>query len=85
MPTLLYGSVARLHIQELDARLPEFTVPEQKQNRFTGRRILARFSLRKARTRFVANAIYITEGKPNVRSRLLGDLKVGNGDASLTM
>jgi DNA-binding beta-propeller fold protein YncE len=81
IPTLLYGSVARLHIQEVNARLPEFTERVQQNNLLKADPGEIQFAQGSNPIRHV---IYILK-ENRTYDQVLGDLKVGNGDSSLTM
>jgi DNA-binding beta-propeller fold protein YncE len=81
IPTLLYGSIARLNIDEIEMQLPEFTKRVEQSNRV---------NLDPANIQFVQGSnpikhvIYILK-ENRTYDQVLGDLKVGNGDPSLTL
>ena len=81
IPTLLYGSVARLHIRNVEERLPELTEQVQHNNLL---------KLDPGKIQFaqgsnpIRHVIYILK-ENRTYDQVLGDLKVGNGDPSLTM
>jgi DNA-binding beta-propeller fold protein YncE len=81
IPTLLYGSVARLHIRDVEARLPEFTERVQQDNLLKSDPGEIQFAQGSNPIRHV---IYILK-ENRTYDQVLGDLKVGNGDSSLTM
>jgi DNA-binding beta-propeller fold protein YncE len=81
IPTLLYGSVARLHMAEVEGHLAELTERVQQNNLL---------KLDPGEIQFVQGSnpirhvIYILK-ENRTYDQVLGDLKVGNGDSSLTM
>jgi DNA-binding beta-propeller fold protein YncE len=81
IPTLLYGSLARLSFSEIDKRLPEFTRQVEESN-------LLHFSPGEiqfaGKTNPIRHAIYILK-ENRTYDQVLGDLKVGAGDPALTM
>jgi DNA-binding beta-propeller fold protein YncE len=81
IPTLLYGSVARLHIRDVEEHLPEFTERVQQNNLLK----LDPGEIQFAQgTNPIRHVIYILK-ENRTYDQVLGDLKVGNGDTSLTM
>jgi len=79
--TLLYGSVARLKVDGVEKQLPEFTKQVERSNRFTsdpGNIQFARGS------NPIKHVIYIIK-ENRTYDQVLGDLKLGDGDRSLTM
>ncbi len=81
IPTLLYGSVARLHIHDVEAQLPELTKRVQEANLIEsdpGRIEFAQAS------NPIRHVIYILK-ENRTYDQVLGDLSAGNGDPSLTM
>jgi DNA-binding beta-propeller fold protein YncE len=81
IPTLLYGSVARLHIGNVEEHLPEFTERVQQNNLLKADPGEIQFVQGANPIRHV---IYILK-ENRTYDQVLGDLKVGNGDSSLTM
>ncbi len=81
IPTLLYGSVARLHIRDVEERLREFTERVEENNLL---------KLDPGQIQFaqgsnpIHHVIYVLK-ENRTYDQVLGDLKVGNGDASRTM
>jgi DNA-binding beta-propeller fold protein YncE len=81
IPTLLYGSIARLSFQEIDKRLPEFT--RQVEENSLSRSSPGEISF-VGKTNPIRHAIYILK-ENRTYDQVLGDLKVGDGDPTLTM
>lgn len=81
IPTLLYGSVARLHIHDMEEQLPELTKRVQQANLMESDPGQIQFAQGSNPIRHV---IYILK-ENRTYDQVLGDLKVGNGDAALTM
>jgi DNA-binding beta-propeller fold protein YncE len=81
IPTLLYGSVARLNIRDVEAQLPELTERVQQDNLLKLDPGEIQFAQGSNPIRHV---IYILK-ENRTYDQVLGDLKVGNGDSSLTM
>jgi len=81
LPTLLYGSVARISYSELEKRLPEFTHKVEESNLFLTDAGQIKFAQKANPIRHV---IYILK-ENRTYDQILGDLKVGDGDPSLTM
>ncbi len=80
IPTLLYGSLARLSFRDIEKQLPEFTRQVRRENRFDddpGRIEFARGS------NPIHHVIYIIK-ENRTYDQILGDLKVGNADPQLT-
>jgi DNA-binding beta-propeller fold protein YncE len=79
--TLLYGSVARLKIQDVEKQLPDFTRQVEDSNllHFTAQKIQFARGAHPIR-----HVIYIIK-ENRTYDQVLGDLKAGNGDPSLTM
>jgi DNA-binding beta-propeller fold protein YncE len=81
IPTLLYGSLARLNFREAENHLPSLTYWAENAN-------LLHSDPGKIQFAAVANpihhVIYILK-ENRTYDQILGDLKVGNGDKSLTM
>jgi DNA-binding beta-propeller fold protein YncE len=81
LPTLLYGSIARLNVRHLEAELSDFTHRVEVSNRFDAEPGKLQFSRGSNPIRHV---IYIIK-ENRTYDQVLGDLKVGNGDSSLTL
>lgn len=81
IPTLLYGSVARLHIGDVETRLAELTERVEQNDLLKSDPGEIQFAQGSNPIRHV---IYILK-ENRTYDQVLGDLKVGNGDASLTM
>jgi DNA-binding beta-propeller fold protein YncE len=86
IPTLLYGSIARLSLLEIDKRLTSFTREVEHNNRFQDDPGQVKFAKGSNPIRHV---IYIIK-ENRTYDQILGDLKVGgrkigNGDPSLTL
>ncbi len=81
IPTLLYGSVARLKIGDVEEQLPELTERVQQNNLLQSDPGQIQFAQGSNPIRHV---IYILK-ENRTYDQVLGDLKVGNGDSSLTM
>jgi hypothetical protein len=81
IPTLLYGSMARLKIDDIEKQLPELTRAVEESNLLhssPGQIHFARGS------NPIHHVIYIIK-ENRTYDQILGDLKVGDGDRSLTM
>ena len=81
LPTLLYGSIARLNVRDLEEKLPDFSRRVASSNRFDADPGQLQFSQNFNPIRHV---IYIIK-ENRTYDQVLGDLKVGNGDSSLTL
>jgi DNA-binding beta-propeller fold protein YncE len=81
IPTLLYGSVARLKISGLEAKLNDYTQQVQRDNLFLSDPGKIDF---KSGGNPIKHVIYVLK-ENRTYDQVLGDLKVGNGDSSLTM
>jgi DNA-binding beta-propeller fold protein YncE len=81
IPTLLKGSIARLNIADTLKRLPELTTVVEHDNLFKSDPGTMAFAGGKNPIKHV---IYVLK-ENRTYDQILGDLKVGNGDASLTM
>jgi hypothetical protein len=81
LPTLLYGSIARLNIGDLEEKLSDFSRRVASSNRFDADPGQLQFSQNSNPIRHV---IYIIK-ENRTYDQVLGDLKVGNGDSSLTL
>ncbi len=79
--TLLHGSVARLNIPDTLAKLEEFTRVAEHNNLLHDPPGIIHFASGKNPFKHV---IYVMK-ENRTYDQILGDLKVGNGDASLTM
>jgi DNA-binding beta-propeller fold protein YncE len=81
VPTLLYGSIARLKIQEFEKQLPELTRKVEESNLLHSSPGQIQFVQNSNPIRHV---IYIIK-ENRTYDQVLGDLRVGDGDPSLTM
>jgi len=81
IPTLLRGSIARLKISDTMNRLPGLTQIAEQNNLFTSDPGAISFAGGKNPLKHV---IYVIK-ENRTYDQILGDLNVGNGDASLTM
>ena len=81
IPTLLKGSIARLNIPATLAKLPELTQRVEKDNLFHADPGTIAFASGKNPIKHV---IYVMK-ENRTFDQILGDLKVGDGDPSLTM
>jgi DNA-binding beta-propeller fold protein YncE len=81
IPTLLYGSIARLKIQDIENQLPELTRRVEQDNLLLSSAGQIQFAQNSNPIRHV---IYIIK-ENRTYDQVLGDLKVGDGDPSLTM
>jgi DNA-binding beta-propeller fold protein YncE len=81
IPTLLYGSLARMNIQEIEKQLPELTRRVEESNLLQAAPVKIQFAQNSNPIRHV---IYIIK-ENRTYDQILGDLKVGNGDPSVTM
>jgi len=81
IPTLLYGSLSRVSIPEIEKQLPDLTEKVKQSNRFDSDPGGISFAQEANPIRHV---IYIIK-ENRTYDQVLGDLKVGNGDASLTL
>ncbi|MGC1450479.1 MAG: phosphoesterase [Candidatus Sulfotelmatobacter sp.] len=81
IPTLLRGSVARLNIPSTLERLPQLTQVVEKDNRFHSDPGTITFSSGQSPIKHV---IYVIK-ENRTFDQILGDLKVGDGDPSLSM
>ena len=79
--TLLSGSVARINYREIEKQLPELTKRVVENNRFDADPGTIQFAQGSNPIRHV---IYILK-ENRTYDQVLGDLKVGNGDPSLTL
>lgn len=81
IPTLLRGSIARLNIPATLAQLPQLTQTVERDNLFHSDPGTITFA---AGQNPIKHVIYVLK-ENRTYDQILGDLKVGNGDASLTM
>jgi DNA-binding beta-propeller fold protein YncE len=81
IPTLLKGSIARLNIPATLAKLPEYTQMVERDNLFHSDPGTITFAGGKNPIKHV---IYVMK-ENRTYDQILGDLKVGDGDPSLTM
>jgi DNA-binding beta-propeller fold protein YncE len=79
--TLLYGSVARLKIQDVEKQLPEFTRRVEESNLLHASPGEMPFA---GNSNPIHHVIYIIK-ENRTYDQVLGDLKAGDGDPSLTM
>lgn len=81
IPSLLRGSVARLNIASALKRLPDFTKTVERDNLFHSDPGTINFA---SGQNPIKHVIYVLK-ENRTYDQILGDLKVGNGDPSLTM
>ena len=81
IPTLLYGSISRVNIAETEKQLPELTERVKQSNRFDFDPGSIPFA---QGTNPIRHVIYVIK-ENRTYDQVLGDLKVGNGDSSLTL
>ena len=81
IPTLLRGSIARLNIAQVEHELPELTQVAKEQALLLTKPESLPFPSGKSPLRHV---IYIVK-ENRTYDQILGDLKVGDGDSSLTL
>ena len=81
IPTLLYGSVARINIAEIEKQLSELTRKVDASNHFDSENDTLAFA---QGANPIHHVIYIIR-ENRTYDQVLGDLKVGNGDPALTM
>jgi hypothetical protein len=81
IPTLLRGSIARLNIPQTLAKLPEYTQIVEHDNLFHSDPGTISFA---SGQNPIKHIIYVIK-ENRTYDQILGDLKVGNGDPSLTM
>ncbi|HXY02675.1 MAG TPA: phosphoesterase [Terriglobales bacterium] len=79
--TLLYGSVARINIRDIDTQLPTFTQRVEEEARFSSEPGAIQFA---NGSNPIKHVIYILKENRSY-DQVFGDLKLGNGDASLVM
>ena len=81
IPTLLRGSVARLNIPQTLSKLPEYTQMVERDNLFHSDPGKITFA---SGQNPIKHVIYVIK-ENRTYDQILGDLKVGDGDPSLTM
>ncbi len=81
IPTLLRGSIARLNIPSTLQKLPEFTQTVERDNLFHSDPGTINFA---SGQNPIKHVIYIIK-ENRTYDQILGDLKVGDGDPSLTL
>ena len=81
IPTLLKGSIARLNIPATIAKLPEYTQMVERDNLFHSDPGTIKFA---SGQNPIKHVIYVIK-ENRTYDQILGDLKVGDGDPSLTM
>ena len=81
IPTLLYGSVARLNYRDIEKQLPELTQKVETTNLLNSDPGSIRFA---QGSNPIHHVIYVLK-ENRTFDQVLGDLKVGNGDPTLTM
>jgi DNA-binding beta-propeller fold protein YncE len=81
IPTLLYGSLSRLNYREVEKQLPELTRKVEDANLLHSDPGKIQFT---SGANPIRHVIYILK-ENRTYDQILGDLKVGNGDKSLTM
>ncbi len=79
--TLLRGSIARVNVKDAEHRLPEHTKEVQQENLFLSDPGKIEF---RSGQNPIRHVIYVIK-ENRTYDQILGDLKVGNGDPSLTM
>jgi DNA-binding beta-propeller fold protein YncE len=81
IPTLLYGSIARLKIQDIEKQLPKLTRRVEESNLFPSSLGQIQFA---QNSNPIHHVIYIIK-ENRTYDQVLGDLKAGDGDPSLTL
>jgi len=81
IPTLLKGSIARLNIPDAIKKLPEYTQIVERDNLFHSDPGTITFANGQ---NLIKHVIYVMK-ENRTYDQILGDLKVGDGDPSLTM
>ena len=81
IPTLLRGSIARLNIPSTLAKLPQYTQMVERDNLFYSDPGTITFA---SGQNPIKHVIYVMK-ENRTYDQILGDLKVGDGDSSLTM
>lgn len=74
---MIHGSLARVHLDNLDAQLPHYTEQVLASNRMG-------INSQQQKLPPIRHVIYVLK-ENRTYDQILGDLEVGNGDASLTM
>jgi DNA-binding beta-propeller fold protein YncE len=81
IPTLLYGSLARLNFHDAEKQLPQLTRKVEDSNLFHSHANQIEFQ---RGSNPIHHVIYVIK-ENRTYDQILGDLKVGDGDSSLTM
>jgi len=81
IPTLIYGSLAKINSREAENKLAELTRQVEESNRLKAEADSIRFH---AAGNPIKHVIYIIK-ENRTYDQVFGDLKVGNGDRSLTL
>jgi DNA-binding beta-propeller fold protein YncE len=81
IPTLIYGSLAKINSKETENKLAELTRQVEESNRLKAEADSIRFH---AAGNPIKHVIYIIK-ENRTYDQVFGDLKVGNGDPSLTL
>ena len=81
IPTLLKGSIARLNISSTIEKLPQYTQMVERDNLFHSDSVSISFA---SGQNPIKHVIYVMK-ENRTYDQILGDLKVGDGDPSLTM
>ena len=81
IPTLIYGSLAKINSREAENKLAELTRQVEESNRLKAEADSIRFH---AAGNPIKHVIYIIK-ENRTYDQVFGDLKVGNGDPSLTL
>lgn len=81
IPTLIYGSFARINYKQVESRLPALTRQVEESNRLHEEAQTIRFQVSGSPIKHV---LYIIK-ENRTYDQVFGDLKVGNGDRSLTL
>jgi hypothetical protein len=81
IPTLLYGSISQVTTSQIERQLSDLTEKVRQSNRFSSEPAGITFA---RGTNPIRHVIYIIK-ENRTYDQVLGDLKVGNGDRSLTM
>jgi DNA-binding beta-propeller fold protein YncE len=81
IPTLLYGSLAKINYKETENKLADLTRQVEESNRFKAEAASIRFQ---AGGNPIKHVIYIIK-ENRTYDQVFGDIKVGHGDPSLTL
>jgi DNA-binding beta-propeller fold protein YncE len=81
IPTLLSGSIARLNFRGVDKNLPELTRQVEESNLLNSTSSKIQFQ---SGSNPIRHVIYVIK-ENRTYDQIFGDLKVGNGDSSITM